>query len=151
VQPMTIRYGAAALAALALGAAAAAQAQVAVPTVTVAMKEFTLTPSTTRLKAGRVTFVAVNRGKFPHALSIAGSGVKARTATVAPGKSARLTVTLKGGTYRLWCPVGTHASLGMELSLKVGGTVATGGAGGTVTTPATTTPDDGGYDPGYGY
>jgi uncharacterized cupredoxin-like copper-binding protein len=150
VHARTIRYGAGALAALALGAAAAAQARVAVPTVTVAMKEFKLTPSTTALKAGRVTFVAVNRGRFPHALSIAGSGVRARTATVAPGKSARLTVTLKNGAYRLWCPVGTHASLGMKLSLRVGGAPSAGGTGGTVTTPPTTTTGSG-YDPGYGY
>jgi hypothetical protein len=129
------RYAAAAAAfAVALAGAAVggvvAQARVAVPTVAVTLKEFKISTAT-KLRAGKVTLVVVNRGKIPHALKIAGPGVNAKTAVLASGKSARLTVTLKDGTYQLWCPVGNHASLGMKLTAKLG-TVAGGtGAAGT--------------------
>jgi hypothetical protein len=125
------RYAAAAVAfAVALGGAAiggvVARAQVAVPTVNVTLKEFKIVPAS-KLRSGRVTLVVVNKGKFPHALAVSGPGVHAKTATLAAGKSARLTVSLKDGAYSLLCPVGNHASLGMKLTAKIG-TVA-GGAG----------------------
>jgi uncharacterized cupredoxin-like copper-binding protein len=140
-----------AVVAIALGGAATggmvARAQVAVPTVTVTLKEYKLTPSTKKLAAGRVTFVAVNRGKIPHALAISGPGLKVTKSTlIAAGKSARLTITLKGGSYALWCPVGNHASLGMKSALTAGA------AGGSTDTPAPTptTTMTGGGDGGYG-
>jgi hypothetical protein len=105
-----------------------AHGQVAVPTVTVTLKEFKVVPAS-KLRAGKVTLVVVNRGKIPHALKVAGPGVNAKTALLASGKSARLTVTLKDGAYQLWCPVGNHAALGMKLTAKLG-TVAAGGTGG---------------------
>lgn len=130
-----------------------AQARPAAQKVTVSLKEFRLVPSTSVFHAGRTTLVAVNRGKLPHALAIAGPGVKARTSMLRPGRSARLTVTLKSGTYSLWCPVGNHASLGMKLSVKVGGAASTVGAIPVAPAPTTsTTPAGGGYDdPSYGY
>jgi uncharacterized membrane protein YgcG len=126
------RYAAAAVAfTVALGGAAiggvVAQAHVTVPTVSVTLKEFKVATAS-KLRSGKVTLVVVNKGKIPHALKIAGPGVNAKTAMLTSGKSARLTVTLKDGTYQLWCPVGNHASLGMKLTAKLG-TVASGGAG----------------------
>jgi uncharacterized cupredoxin-like copper-binding protein len=137
---------------VALGGAAVggvvASAEVAVTTVTVTMKEFKLSPSATKLAAGKVTLVAVNHGKIPHALAIAGPGLKmTKSAMVAAGKSVRLTVTLKGGSYELWCPVGNHASLGMKSTLKAtGGTTAGAGAGTAGATPGSTNPPPGGSD-----
>lgn len=144
---------AAAVFAVALGGAAiggvVARAQVAVPTVTVTMKEFKLTPSKANLAAGRVTLVAVNKGKLPHALAIAGPGLKTtKSAMIGAGKSARLTVTLKGGSYALWCPVGNHASLGMKSTLKATGGSAGAGAGTAGGTPGTTAPPPTGSDGG---
>ena len=75
-----------------------------------------------------------NRGKIPHALAIAGPGLSKKTALVAPGKTVKLTVTLKDGSYSLWCPVANHAALGMRMTAKIG-TVAAAGGG---TTGATT-------------
>jgi uncharacterized cupredoxin-like copper-binding protein len=147
----------AAVCAVALGGAAiggvVARAQVTVSTVTVTMKEYKLTPSTKKVAAGRVTFVAVNKGRIPHALAIAGPGLKTKkSAMIAAGKSARLTVTLKGGSYALWCPVGNHASPGMKSTLKATGGAATAGAGAGAGTsggaPASTTPPPGGSDGG---
>jgi hypothetical protein len=131
--------------AVALGGAAVggvvAHAQVAVPTVTVTLKEFKVTPAV-RLRAGKVTLVVVNKGTMPHALQVAGPGVAAKTAMLASGKSARLTVTLKDGTYQLWCPVGNHASLGMKLTAKLGsvaaGATGAGTTGSTSGTPGST-------------
>jgi plastocyanin len=151
------RVAAAALATgLALGGAAlagvGAQAQRAVPTVTVGLKEFRLLPSTKKLHTGKVILVAVNRGKFPHALEIKGPGVQAKTAMLRPGQSKRLTVTLRKGTYSLWCPVSNHAEMGMRMTLKVSaGTATSTGmpAPTSSSTPTTTTTDDGGG--GYSY
>jgi uncharacterized cupredoxin-like copper-binding protein len=151
------RTAAAALATgLALGGAAlggmGAHAQSHVPKVTVGLKEFRLIPSTKKLATGKVMLVAVNRGKFPHALEIKGPGVKARTPVLMPGTSKSITVTLRKGSYSLWCPVSNHAALGMRMTLKVGG--GTSSAGSTPVTPApTSTSSGGGYtDPGgYGY
>jgi hypothetical protein len=141
------RYAAAAAAfTIALGGAAVggvvAHAQAAVPTVTVALKEFKITPAL-KLRAGKVTLVVVNKGKLPHALQVSGPGVSAKTGMLAAGKTARLTVMLKdGSSYKLWCPVGNHAALGMQLTAKLGAaTAGTGGtgAGGTTSGGGTTT------------
>lgn len=143
-----------ALVAAALGGTLAGPGAAApkVKVVTVVEKEFSLTPSTRKLAAGKVTFVATNKGKFPHALAIKGPGLKtAKTAVLTPGSAARLTVTLKNGTYTMWCPVGTHASLGMKLALRVGsgaGTAASSPA--PSSTSATSTTSSGGGSGGGG-
>ena len=88
---------------------------------------------------GRVRFEVKNTGKFPHALSISGAGVKAKTKLIQPGTSAVLLVTLKSGSYALWCPVPGHAAQGMKSNLSVpataggGGVTTSGGGGGTTT------------------
>jgi hypothetical protein len=132
---------------VALGGAAiggvVAHAQATVPTVTVTLKEFKIATSS-KLRAGKVTLNVVNKGKVAHALQLAGPGVHAKTAMLAAGKSAKLTVTLKDGTTQLWCPVGNHASLGMKLTAKLGTVAAGGGAGATGGT--STTPGTGGSD-----
>jgi plastocyanin len=143
-----LRYGlfgagfALALAGAAVGGLAAGPgaASPQVQVVRVTEKEFSLVPSTRKIAAGRVTFVAVDKGTFPHALAIAGKGVKAKTAVLAPGKSARLTVTLKSGSYTIWCPVGNHAALGMKLALRVGGGAAASSAAATPSPAPTSTP-----------
>ena len=124
----------------------------ATKTVTVTLKEFKLVPSMAKLTAGRTTFVAVNRGKFPHALALKGAAT-GKTAVLKPGASARFTVTLKNGAYTLWCPVGTHAAAGMKLAFRVGTTPSGGGGATTTTTPAGPPPTttDGGYEPPPGY
>lgn len=155
-----LRYGllgagfALALVAAALGGTLAGTGAAApkVKVVTVSEKEFSLTPSTRKLTAGKVTFLARNAGKFPHALAIEGPGLATRrTAVLLPGKSARLTVTLKNGAYSLWCPVGNHASLGMKLALHVGGSGAAGSSPNpSPASSSTTTSSSGGGGGGWG-
>jgi hypothetical protein len=135
------------LAAAVFAPAAAAKAR----TITVTEREFSLRLSSRALPTGPLTLVAVNRGHIPHALAIAGPGVKARTAMLAPGASARLTVRLRAGAYTLWCPVGTHASLGMKVTLAAGKAAtapAPAPAPTTTSGDTTTTPGYGGYNYG---
>jgi uncharacterized cupredoxin-like copper-binding protein len=83
-------------------------------TVTVVGTEFKfkLTPAT--VKAGTVTFNFMNKGKVMHDFQIAGK----KTPVIGPGKSAKLTVTLKKGTkYPYKCTVDAHAAAGMKGTL----------------------------------
>jgi uncharacterized cupredoxin-like copper-binding protein len=81
--------------------------------VTATEFKFVLSPS--RAKAGSVTFTLVNKGKLAHDFAIAGK----KTALVAPGKSAKLTVKLKAGKYPYKCTVPGHAAAGMKGILAV--------------------------------
>lgn len=94
----------------------------ALETVTVSETEFALKPSKVTLeKAGTYTFNAVNDGSADHALEIEGEGTEAKTDTIAPGKSAELSVELKAGTYELYCPIDGHKDQGMKGSVSVAG------------------------------
>ena len=90
--------------------------------VTVTEREYRLTLSRLHLAAGKYTLVAVNKGALAHSLEIAGPGIKSRriAGTIKPGASGTLLVTLKAGTYSIWCPVAGHAALGMKTTLRVG-------------------------------
>ena len=73
-----------------------------------------LTPKT--VHRGTVTFLVVNDGKRAHDFKIAGK----RTTLIAPGQSAKLTVTLsKPGSYVYFCTVAGHAVAGMKGFLRV--------------------------------
>jgi plastocyanin len=58
-------------------------------------------------KAGKVTLKIVNDSSTPHAIEVEGNGVEEETKTVTGG-SADVTVDLKPGEYKYYCPVGTH-------------------------------------------
>lgn len=114
-------------------ASMAAMASAKTTRVTVTEVEYKLTLSRTHLSAGRTTFSVVNKGKIAHSLSISGPGLAKRliAGTIRPGASRLVTVTLKAGTYRLWCPVPGHAALGMRTTLKAGSSTTSGGGGTT--------------------
>lgn len=89
--------------------------------VSVVEKEFSISLTPATLPAGTYTFTVRNAGTFPHNLNIQGPGVAQQSsATVSPGQSAALTVTLQKGSYELWCSVDSHKERGMDLTLKVG-------------------------------
>ncbi|HUJ92322.1 MAG TPA: cupredoxin domain-containing protein [Gaiellaceae bacterium] len=103
-------------AALALaGAALAAPAHRTGTTIKVTAVEFKFTLSPTTARAGSVKFTIVNKGKLAHDFAIAGR----KSALIQPGKTGRLTVTLKAGKYPYKCTVPGHAAAGMKGTLIV--------------------------------
>ena len=104
-------------------------------TVTAKETDFHIALSKKTFAPGRYTFVAKNKGQTTHALMITGPGLsKAMTKNISPGQSAKLTVTLKKGTYDVYCPVPGHKQLGMNLNIAVGGSASTTAATSTTTT-----------------
>jgi uncharacterized cupredoxin-like copper-binding protein len=75
--------------------------------------KFKLTPAT--VAHGTITFTVTNKGHIPHDFKIGGK----KTALISPGKSAKLTVTLKKGKYPYLCTVPGHSASGMKGTLTV--------------------------------
>ena len=89
-------------------------------TVTADESEFTIVLSTTAFSPGSYTFVAKNVGHTTHALEISGPGITGdHTKDLSPGESADLKVTLSKGRYDIFCPVGDHKMLGMNVDITV--------------------------------
>jgi uncharacterized cupredoxin-like copper-binding protein len=85
--------------------------------VPVSETEFKITLASTAFKAGEITFEAKNVGKIPHDLAIKETGDK--TKLIPPGGTAELKVTLKPGTYELYCTVPGHEAAGMRVNITV--------------------------------
>lgn len=89
-------------------------------TVLVVATEMRFTLSARSGRPGLYTFVLSNAGHVRHALSIQGPGVATATSEPADGGGeAELTVSLRTGTYALWCPIGRHRRLGMHTGFTV--------------------------------
>ena len=107
-------------------------------TITITETEFELDPSSVDLEQpGTYAFEVVNDGQVAHALEVEGEGIEEETQTLQPGDRATLTVTLEGGSYELYCPIGDHKDRGME------GTAVVGGSGQSTTTTTEEDSDDG--------
>jgi len=89
--------------------------------VSAKLSEWKVELSQRSISAGVVEFTVTNNGSVPHALEVEGQGIERATDLVQPGSSASLKLTLKPGTYEVYCPVGgdSHKHLGMETHLKV--------------------------------
>jgi plastocyanin len=135
-QSATTRQVAGVLCAGALLAATPARRGDPVP-VAISLTEWTVKLSAVTVPAGPVTFTVTNGGSIPHALEVEGGGIEQQTPLIQPGTSATLTLTLKPGTYEVYCPVGmdSHKKLGMDTHLKV---VGVAGATGVSTYAKTT-------------
>jgi len=92
----------------------------AAQTVAVKETEFKIALPAAKESAGKVTFDVQNAGKIEHDLAIEGAGAESKTPLIKPGGSAKLTVSLKAGTYTLYCSVPGHRAAGMVAKLTVG-------------------------------
>ena len=104
-------------------------------TIDVTLKDYsiTVTSSGERWRLASTRFTSAINGPLSHNLTVNGPGVTDKaTPTFAPGGTEDLTVTLKNGTYDLYCSVPGHKQLGMDTHLTVGsGGAAAGGGGST--------------------
>jgi uncharacterized cupredoxin-like copper-binding protein len=88
-------------------------------TVAVSEKEYSIVlAGGTTLKAGKLTFEVKNDGKIQHDLAVE-DGQERKTALIDPGKSAKLSVDLEPGKYKLYCTVPGHEQLGMKQEATV--------------------------------
>jgi hypothetical protein len=78
--------------------------------------------SVTQVPVGPTRFIITNAGTIPHAFEVEGRGLERETKLIQPGGTDTLTLTLRAGTYELYCPVGegSHEHLGMLSHLTVG-------------------------------
>lgn len=108
-------FVAAALAAL--SSVASAQSQ----SVPVTLTQWKVQVTRDTVQAGSVTFRIKNTGEMAHALYVLGPGVEKGSRDIPAGQEAVLTVTVKEGTYELYCPLSdlSHKMAGMTRQLVV--------------------------------
>ena len=106
---------------LIVAALAASSSAAAAQGVTVTLSEWKVSLSRDTVKAGPITFRVTNGGSMSHAFYVRGAGVDKGTRDIAKGESASLTVTLKPGTYDVFCPLadGTHKMAGLSKTVVV--------------------------------
>jgi plastocyanin len=91
-------------------------------TVGVTAEDFSFDLAEDSFAAGEYTFELTNAGGASHDLVIERDGEDvAATDIVSPGSSDSVTVTLEPGEYVLYCSVGNHRSMGMEVPVTVTG------------------------------
>jgi plastocyanin len=84
------------------------------------LDDFSISPQKVRVPAGRVTFTATDRGATTHTLRVT-DGVHdlLSITTLHPGQRGSASARLKPGTYKLYCAIANHESLGMWGTLVV--------------------------------
>jgi uncharacterized cupredoxin-like copper-binding protein len=88
--------------------------------VTATETEWHIALSRTSFSPGKYTFVAVDKGKVSHNLNVVGPGVNANIGVLlSPAQSASVTVTLRTGTYDIFCSFPGHKAKGMDVHITV--------------------------------
>jgi uncharacterized cupredoxin-like copper-binding protein len=102
-------------------AAASSAAAGGMTAVTAIETEFHIALSKKSFTPGTYKFTAEDKGHLQHDLVINGPGVNmAKTAgLLSPGQSASVTVTLRKGSYDIFCGVPGHKAQGMNVNITV--------------------------------
>lgn len=108
---------------LLVAALAAFSSVAAAQAVPVTLSEWKVELGRDTVPAGSVTFRVKNNGSMSHAFHVKGEGVDKETLPIAVRQTGSLTLTLKPGTYELFCPLSeqTHKMAGMLKKLIVTG------------------------------
>lgn len=89
-------------------------------TLTATETEYRIALSSPTASAGQVTISVKNAGQVTHNLVVNGPGVQdQKTVLLSPGQTAQLVVTLKAGTYDVYCGIPGHKQAGMDAKLSV--------------------------------
>jgi iron uptake system component EfeO len=95
------------------GSSSSSNAPADAQNVEVGVQEWSVTPAVTTVKAGKITFVAKNRGGVVHELELSNqegaeipdSASLGEAEAMDPGQTKSFTVDLKPGTYELACRI----------------------------------------------
>jgi hypothetical protein len=87
--------------------------------VNVVMSDHSIDVKPLIVARGKVGFELLNEGLLEHAFRIVGPGADEQFDGVVPGQPRRVWVKLGVGTFRIFCPDGNHADLGMSSQLTV--------------------------------
>jgi plastocyanin len=98
-------------------AKANARDEVKIPTDPTGQLKFQVTSA--QAKPGKVTLLTKNDSSVPHDISIKGGGVNKQGPIVSGGKTSKLIVALKAGSYEFYCSVPGHEQAGMKGTLTV--------------------------------
>ncbi|MBC7894075.1 MAG: cupredoxin domain-containing protein [Cytophagaceae bacterium] len=106
---------------LLLAALATASSAASAQDVSVTLSEWKMRLSRDTVPAGPVTFQIRNTGAMSHAVHVTGEGVDKGTRQIAVKETGTLTLSLKAGTYEVFCPLaeGSHKMAGMTRTLVV--------------------------------
>lgn len=90
-------------------------------TIKVKAYEFAFEPKQITVPPGAVEFDVTNTGSIEHTFLIDDPAKKLvrKIAVISPGKTEKLTVTLKAGVHTIYCDLPGHREAGMVASLKV--------------------------------
>ena len=101
-------------------------------TVFVQLGDYWAAPTVPAVRAGKVTFIASNVGRVPHELMVERTPIKFESpmhpneaaaqgmiADMDPGRSGRMTMRLRPGTYMLFCNAPGHYVAGQHITFNV--------------------------------
>jgi plastocyanin len=105
------------LAFAALSSTASAQA------IPVTLSEWKMKLGRDTVPAGKITFQIKNEGTMTHGFFVRGNGVQQGSPDIPVGQSGTLSLTLKPGSYTVYCPLAdlSHRKAGMLATLVVTG------------------------------
>ena len=106
---------------LIVAAFAATSSVATAQSVSVTLSEWKIEMSRDTVRAGAVTFRLNNAGQVTHGFHVRGDSVDKGSREVPPRQAESLTLTLKPGTYEVFCPMseGSHKMAGMSRKLVV--------------------------------